>query len=265
MNLLIFTGSHPRHLFLAAKIARHHPPSGVVCERREAMIPEPPPGIMDGDQENFVRHFRVRDEVERRVFGVADARALMAFPFLEVAESELNSPVTADFVSALEPDFVLIFGTGLIKEPVFSGLPDLKINMHLGLSPWYRGSATLFWPFYNLEPQSAGVTFHVITAAIDAGPVISQVTPPLHEGDGIHDVGARAVVEASEEALRIIDCFKTTGDLPLTQQRSAGRLYLDRAFQPAHLRVVYDLFDDRIVDRYLDGTLSGHQPKLITL
>ena len=28
-----------------------------------------------------------------------------------------------------------------------------NLNLHLGLSPWYKGSATLFWPFYFLQPN----------------------------------------------------------------------------------------------------------------
>ena len=35
----------------------------------------------------------------------------------------------------------------------------LTINIHLGLSPWYRGSATLFWPSYNLEPRKTELLF----------------------------------------------------------------------------------------------------------
>ena len=35
------------------------------------------------------------------------------------------------------------------------------INVHLGLSPYYKGSATNFWPFVNNELQFLGVTFMV--------------------------------------------------------------------------------------------------------
>ena len=45
-------------------------------------------------------------------------------------------------------------------DPTFAVLPKEKINLHLGLSPWFKGSVTLFWPFYHLMPQFCGSTFH---------------------------------------------------------------------------------------------------------
>ena len=36
-------------------------------------------------------------------------------------------------------------------------------NVHAGLSPWYRGSITHFWPSYLLEPEYTGMTLHNIT------------------------------------------------------------------------------------------------------
>jgi len=47
-------------------------------------------------------------------------------------------------------------------------------------------------------------------------------------------------------------------------QRTTGRLYLTRQFRPEHLRVNYDLFDDRMVDAHLDATITrSSAPKLI--
>ena len=44
------------------------------------------------------------------------------------------------------PDVVLVFGTGLLKAPLIGAFPGRIINIHLGLSPYYRGAGTNFWP-----------------------------------------------------------------------------------------------------------------------
>ena len=133
--------------------------------------------------------------------------------------------------------------------------------MHLGLSPWYRGSATLFWPFYFLQPQFAGVTFHQITAKADAGAILHQYHPKLLKGNGMHDVGVNAVVGASNELIEILGTGISLKDL--TEQRSSGRLFLTKDFQAAHLELIYEPFENRIVDACLDGALGNLQPRLI--
>jgi hypothetical protein len=49
----------------------------------------------------------------------------------------------------------------------------------------------------------------------------------------------------------------------LRDQKSTGRLFLTKDFKPIHLRVIYDLFNDKIVDAYLNGKLGQKKPKLI--
>ena len=88
-------------------------------------------------------------------------------------------------VKQFNADFCFIFGANLILDPVIENLPQNKINLHLGLSPWYKGAATLYWPFYNLKPQFCGVTFHQITKDADAGEIIHQCVPKLEYGDKI--------------------------------------------------------------------------------
>lgn len=67
-----------------------------------------------------------------------------------------------------------MFGTDLIKGEMLASLPQLSLNFNLGLSPWYRGSVTLVWPFVLMEPQCAGVTIDRIVSAADAGEVLHQ-------------------------------------------------------------------------------------------
>ena len=65
------------------------------------------------------------------------AEAIVAFDDSFVREAD----VVNGFFDFAGFDVALIFGTGLIKDPLYSALPADTINMHLGLSPRYRGSA----------------------------------------------------------------------------------------------------------------------------
>ena len=55
--------------------------------------------------------------------------------------------------------------------------------MHGGLSPWYKGGATHFWPTYLMEPEFTGITVHETTKDLDAGAIIHQEIVDLkHRG-----------------------------------------------------------------------------------
>ena len=150
----------------------------------------------------------------------------------------------------------------MIKAPLINILPENKINLHLGLSPWYKGAATLFWPFYFLQPQYAGITFHQIVEEADAGEIIHQSVPKLHKNDTIHDVGARCVEIASSQIKQLATQYIKNGFLKGQKQKTSGKLWLRSDFTPMHLRVIYDLYEDKIVDLYLKGNLSSKLPKI---
>ena len=153
-----------------------------------------------------------------------------------------------------EAKFCFIFGTGLILDPVLKILPKNKINLHLGLSPWYKGAATLFWPFYFLQPNYAGATFHEINNKIDEGPILHQSIPKLLNGQGIHDVANNVIKVSKKDLKKIIEKIIQNKKLKFTRQKKEGKIFYTNTFKPHHLKVIYDLFDNKIVDYFLKNT-----------
>ncbi len=238
---------------------------GVVCMQREHMSPTPPPNISAHDLQNFVRHFEDRVIAEKKYFGDRTAQSVFtSTPVRYCTPASLNTAETASFVTSCAPDVVVIFGTMLIKDPVLAALPRDRVNLHLGLSPWYRGAATLFWPFYNMQPQYCGATIHQIVAAADAGAIIHQSLPVLEAGDGIHDVACKTVVQSSRDMVALLKKRVLDGSFEAHEQRSAGRLYREADFRPEHLRVIYDLFNNDMVDAYIRGDLTHEIPPVIS-
>ena len=69
-------------------------------------------------------------------------------------------------------------------------------NLHPGYLPWGRGYYPVFWALWEGTP--AGATLHEIVAALDRGPIVSQVSVPNTE----HDTGGslhRRVRKAEEQ------------------------------------------------------------------
>ncbi|MFZ3043655.1 MAG: formyltransferase family protein [Minisyncoccia bacterium] len=265
MKILLFSADHPRHLFIHSAVLKHFDVCGVVYMQRENIVPEPPAVVLPHDAENFRRHFADRHAAEQKYFGEIKIEDIASgVPIHRCDPQSLNSPEVAEFVQTCAPDMVFIFGVKIIKDPVLSVLPKDRVNMHVGLSPWYKGAATLFWPFYNMQPQFCGVTFHQIVPAADAGAIIHQCSPELSLGDGIHDVACKTLLAAQKDLVALLRQREKNGSFTEVPQRTSGRLYLESAFHPEHLRVIYDLFDNDMVDAYLRGELSQEKPTLIS-
>jgi len=263
MKIIILSGSHPRHLFVHQAVLASGAECAAVVMEREKVLPSIPKGLSQTDKQNFSLHFKKRYEVESKFFGdLAVDDVFQEIPVLRCLPETLNSQEVADFVAGFDADMAFIFGVDIIKSPLMGSLPNHKVNLHLGLSPWYRGSATLFWPFYFLQPQYAGATFHKIVPEADAGDVLHQCVPVLKKGDGIHDVGARTVLQAKQDLEQLLKKFFKEGWC-YKKQKSTGRLFLTKDFEPVHLRSIYNLFDDKIVDLYLKGELGDAMPNLV--
>ena len=259
MRVMVICGDHPRHRFVISKLAERFDLCGVLFQKREPIVQAAPDGLLPRDRMNFIRHFEEREATERQVFG--DPKRCMALN-LEVDFQHLDQSETLNFVKDCKADAALVFGTGLLRQSFLTQLPSHTLNLHLGLSPRYRGAATLFWPFYFLEPAWAGATFHYLISEPDAGDVVHQICPSLYPSDGIHDVGCRTVVAAADEAVLLFDKLEKTGRWEIKKQKSSGKNFLARDFYAHHLRVIYDLYENKLVQAFLDGELPDRRPTL---
>jgi folate-dependent phosphoribosylglycinamide formyltransferase PurN len=259
-KVLLIIGNQRRHLHFATSINREFKLAGVILVDRGKDVPEMPQDIDEIDQINFLKHFKDRSDAEAKHF---DKIENLTCPILEVGFSELNTEESVKFIQKISPEFVFVFGSGLIKSPLIEVLPKETINLHLGLSPRYRGSATLFWPFYFLEPNFAGTTFHYLADQPDAGEIIHQIVPVLEYGDKIHDVACKVVAESSLAVIELLLIYIANGSWDKFPQKHSGKNFLDSDFHPSQLRLIYNTFDEKIVDYFLDNKLRNRVPKLI--
>jgi len=272
MKVLLFSGDHSRHVYVHEHLLKRFNVCGaVVMEREPVLLNESIKGSSDNitqwpkeDQKIYKEHFKKRKEVEDRYYGNKSTDLYDSYcDVIKVSPENLNSKEVIDFVVRKNPDLCFIFGVNLIKGDLAKILPYWKINLHLGLSPWYRGSATLFWPFYNLQPQFAGSTFHQIVDEPDAGNILHQTVPVLEMGDTMHEVAAKTVVSSAKDAVTLLDHIAENNVIAVHKQKGTGKNYLIRDFEPHNLRAIYNLYDDKIVDEWLHGRLGKRLPKLV--
>lgn len=128
-----------------------------------------------------------------KVLGQVSLKTYMSdeLPILEVESA--NRDECIKWIEEIKPDYIFIYGTGIIGKKVLS-LPSLQaLNLHTGISPFYRGSNCAFWPLYNKEPLMVGSTVHKCTPEVDGGEIYGRVSVRLSENDDPYLAFAKAV------------------------------------------------------------------------
>jgi len=259
MKIIFISGSHPRHLFIARRLDKLGLLSTYIIEKREKFIPDIPNGIPNNQKKLFKHHFEERDRIETKMFGKSK---LPNCEVLEIEPEDLNSLKIQNFLKNESPDLLLSYGCHFLDSDTLKCVDGEKWNCHGGLSPWYKGAITHFWPSYMLEPQYTGMTVHDLTIRLDAGSIIHQCSSDLIKGDTLHMLAARSVIKLGDELPIIIKKYIKKGEVKKLSQKSNGMLWLSSKWKPHHLEMIYNIYNDKIVDRYLDGEISGEKPKL---
>ena len=205
------------------------------------------------DEEAIItRHFEARDASEEAYF--AEHREVRA-PARRLPPGGCNDPAEIDAMRRSRPDVVLVFGTGLLKQPLIDAFPGNIINIHLGLSPYYRGAGTNFWPLVNREPEYCGATIHFLDIGVDTGPIVAHVRPDIRRGDGPHDIGNKTIVAAAD-ALAEAAIAHAASPLRGVVQEGKGRLYKRADFSADAVTRLYANFAGGMIDDYLRNRVA---------
>jgi folate-dependent phosphoribosylglycinamide formyltransferase PurN len=262
MKVLLATGNHPRHKYLIRLLKETGFLNALIVEKRENFIPSPPENLDNLTRTYFETHFEKRNQAEVEVFDFQLNEAEVENR-LEILPSEINNQNTIDFIAKNQPDILITFGIGILHQNFLSVAPKEIWNIHGGLSPWYKGAITHFWPSYHLQPQFTGCTIHYINSKIDAGAIIHQTPAVLEYNDGLHQLSCKSLKIALQVIVPLLNSIKKSNNIKAVDQETTGKLWLKKDWAPQHLKLIYGLYDDKVVNAYLDGELTQHLPKLI--
>ena len=259
MRVLLVCGNHPRHNFLANILLENKLLSSLIIEKRESFVPKLTSDYSDKIIELHNLHFSKRKEAEIEIFGDEEVNF---DKILQVKVGEINSIKSHNFILQEKPDVVITCGCGILSNETLKILPTQTWNIHGGLSPWFKGAITHFWPSYLLKPQYTGVTIHYISSKIDAGNIIHQTPAVLVKDDGLHQLSARSLKLGFLSVIALLKKFKSNGEINSTQQKLTGKLWLKKDWNPEHLLLIYNTFNDKIVDMYITNKLNQDKPKI---
>lgn len=189
LKVLILCGGSPRHLHVANKLCAASEPLAIVQEVGSDLNAAKIFKLLSRPNLLWRKVWRwIRDR--RRYTGNGEAKFFfddqepkLDRPELVVEVPHINHPDVIALAEKLQPDVIAVFGTSLIKGALLEKGRLGIVNLHGGLSPYYRGADCTFWALHNAEPQEVGCTLHFIDAGIDSGDLIAHVSPEVKADD----------------------------------------------------------------------------------
>ena len=249
VKLVIITGNEWRHRYFASEISGELEVLKVYFEQKANVHERFELG--PGDKEILEAHFRLRDETEQRYFGGSQATSIT--PHQLIATGESNSEAIVAEIIKLAPDYLVLFGSSLIKEPLLTAFEGRVINVHLGLSPYYRGSGTNFWPLVHNKPECVGATIHLATQQVDAGAILQQVRPAFEKEDTVHDLGNKTIIAAAKILPAVIRAYSSGDIQAVAQAAGEGILCRRKDLEASAIKQLYKNFEEGMIAKYLTG------------
>lgn len=194
MKITVFTNSGIRHNYLINKL-------GEVAEEVYA--------IKEISKKNSINksncmneYFKYVSMAEKKIF--KNDYSSNNIHTLEVEYGNLTDIDINNYREFFNSDLYIVFGSSYIKEPLISLLINNKcINLHMGVSPYYRGSACNFWALTDGNYDKIGGTIHYISKGLDSGDILKTIVVKNGKYDKF-EVGMIAVKDTIDELIKLI-------------------------------------------------------------
>jgi len=251
-TVVILTGSELRHTYFRKKIALSENINVLktYCESVDNLIEN---GTKEESWVRRKKHLLAREQSEIDFFSLFVENTPDHSNPAFLHKGEVNNPNIVNEIMNLLPEVIVVYGSSIIKEPILSAFPNKIINVHLGLSPYFRGAATNFWPFIENLVECIGVTFMYIDAGIDTGRIIHQIRPEINFFDTPSSIGNRLIKQMTAVVHKLIINYEKLATMPPPTFKNFNRFYRKKDYSEEAVELVYKNFCNGMIENYLNN------------
>ncbi len=247
MKITVFTSNQPRHLSLISAFSKVADTVYAVQEC-DTVFPGEVKDFYDNTDvmNTYFQHVRA---AEKEVFGPIDFLS-GNICHLAIKDDDLNRLSRDVLAPALESDAYVVFGASYIKGWLIDHLVEHKaINIHMGVSPYYRGNSCNFWAAYDGHPEMVGATIHLLGKGLDSGDMLYHALPKPEAVDPFV-LGMKAVKVAHDSLVERIASKEIFEYESFPQDKGREMKYTKNSD-----------FTDEVAKAYLDHLLTPEQIK----
>jgi methionyl-tRNA formyltransferase len=222
MKIVVLTTETLHHAYFVQKLSENYELASVIVET-------------DVYTPNFdIRHEfeAIRETYEEDHFFGKQKKVIKDFAATFQIGS-VNSGPAVEHIASVDPDVIVVFGTGLLKKDVLSICPDGIMNLHGGDPERYRGLDSHLWSVYHDDYSSIVCTLHRVNASLDDGAIILRTPVEMRKNMQLYELRRFNTEACITLVLSALDMFSRFGRFISTPQREKGRYY---SFMPSPLK-----------------------------
>jgi len=210
MNITLITSDQIRHNYLVNLLSNIATKLNVIQEKKTFFSNQ-------NKISNLMKNYFLKvDDAQKKVFGNAaiDKKnkniKLLSLENKELEKCSLNS--LSDFLNS---DIFIVFGSSFIKKDLVNFLIDHKaLNIHLGISPYYRGTDCNFWALFDNNPHLVGATIHLLSKGLDSGQILYHALSEIKEDPFIYTMSAvKSAFESIAQKIENKTIFEHTPEI----------------------------------------------------
>ena len=237
MKITVFTSNQPRHIAFIRKLSQISDEVHAIIEVNTVFPGQNPDFFKKSDI--MQKYFQNVLSAEKKIFGDIDFLPQKVSSLI-LKLGDLNNLNPNILKKAVDADLIIIFGSSYIKGELIDKLVEKKaINIHMGVSPYYRGSSCNFWALYDKKPEYVGATVHYISKGLDSGKILFHALPKPDRIDSF-ELGMQAVLATQESLIEKIQSKELFELIPIQQDKNLEIRYSKNAE-----------FTDEIASNYL--------------
>ena len=123
-----------------------------------------------------------------RIRAIVNAESLDTTPIPESQVHHVpsvNDAATMALLQNFRPAVVVVNGTRIIERSILEALSAYFFNIHMGITPRYRGAHGAYWARWEDNEVDCGVTVHRVDPGVDTGSIFAQARVAPEKGDTI--------------------------------------------------------------------------------
>lgn len=170
----------------------------------------------------------------------------------------INRPEYRSWIQGLKPDVIAVCGASILRTELLSIPTHGVLNLHGGLSQFYRGLFTTDWAIHNGMPEYVGATVHFVSEGVDDGDVVYQGRPEITTDDNPNSLYEKVVRLGVQMMIRAITDIEHSR-CQRTSLESKGRLYLHDMFDVSAKRATWRQVRKGVIVDYLSDKNTRDQ------
>ena len=160
---------------------------------------------------------------------------------------------------------LLDHGTSILVPEIISEA-SLALNLHWGLSPYYRGTHCTEWALVNWDPLNIGVTIHKLSQQIDGGDIVGQARAVITPQDTVYSINMQLTHLGTKIVMQVLDRQKAGNELTFHRQDFSNSLLTrQRQWSPHLEQYIAELEQNGGIDRMLKSPARRTQLSIVLL